>query len=119
MILLSQHSQEKRFISSRIKNFPYSSLLMRLRLFNLFGLPAIRGFFSKDYILEFFLIKEQSLFVYSVIVINLILSFYYTCILVIMSFTSIKIRPYLLGFSSPIGTILLSSTLRIFILGFG
>lgn len=59
------HSQDRRFISNVFIAIPYSTNLMRLSLLNLLGLPNLRGFYSKDLILEFFsLISKFFFYIY-------------------------------------------------------
>ena len=59
MINLS-HSQDIRFLSSGMQYTPTSCIIMYVSLFNLLGLPNLRGFFSKDLVLEIINYSEVS-----------------------------------------------------------
>jgi NADH-ubiquinone oxidoreductase chain 5 len=49
----SHHSQDVRHLGSGFASAPFSCQVMHLCLANLLGLPMLRGFFSKDLVLEF------------------------------------------------------------------
>lgn len=46
------HSQDIRYLSAGMAYTPVSCSIMYISLFNLLGLPNVRGFFSKDLVLE-------------------------------------------------------------------
>ena len=94
IITLYSHSQDSRLISSTGITTPYSVSLMRLRLLRLFGLPSLSGFFRKELILEFILFRSNSIILYLVVVINILLTFNYTFFLIRFSYRSIKITPF-------------------------
>jgi NADH:ubiquinone oxidoreductase subunit 5 (subunit L)/multisubunit Na+/H+ antiporter MnhA subunit len=52
IMIRQSHCQDVRLLSSGLITTPASSLTMLSSLFNLLGLPAMRGFFSKDLVLE-------------------------------------------------------------------
>jgi NADH-ubiquinone oxidoreductase chain 5 len=54
IITVLNHSQDIRFLSFGGVNTPFSSSVVSMSLFSLLGIPAVRGFFSKDLILEAF-----------------------------------------------------------------
>jgi NADH:ubiquinone oxidoreductase subunit 5 (subunit L)/multisubunit Na+/H+ antiporter MnhA subunit len=79
LIHLFFHSQDSRLISNTLPVAPISSLYINFSVFNLLGLPFIRGFYSKDMILESLMFsKPISLLIYSLLVVNLFTSFIYT-----------------------------------------
>ncbi len=113
------HSQDRRYISNVFVSIPYSTNLIRLRLLNLLGLPNIRGFYSKDLILEFFLLSSNSLYLYVILICNLVFTFYYTFVLLNMSHSSSKIRPYFLLFKPSYLYIFISLILALMSIFFG
>ena len=46
------HAQDIRFLSSGYYYTPFSFYIMAVSLLNLLGIPTIRGYFSKDLVLE-------------------------------------------------------------------
>jgi len=78
MILLSQHSQDKRIITSALLTSSHSSIFMVFSFVNLVGLPFVGGFYSKDNILEILLNSFTSNFLVFVIYLNVFLTFIYT-----------------------------------------
>lgn len=78
-IRLLGHSQDLRSLSFLVKFDKGSSLLIIISLFNLFGVPFIRGYFSKDLVLEYFIISSYShLFGLIILVINVLGTYLYT-----------------------------------------
>ena len=88
------HSQDIRYLSSGMLYTPMSSLIMFVSLLNLLGLPNLRGYFSKDLILEIINFSAVSLAVIVVILLNVFFTYYYTYQLFYFSFQPIKLLPY-------------------------
>jgi NADH-ubiquinone oxidoreductase chain 5 len=119
IIVNFHHSQDNRIISSGIAITPFSSLIMRLRLLNLLGLTNLRGFYSKDLILEFFLINKFSFILYIFLAINVIFTFYYTFFLITFSFSIFKLPPLSYFYKPKLLYLYSSLSLFIFSLFFG
>lgn len=96
------HSQDIRYLSSGFLYTPFSSLIMSVSLFNLAGIPSLVGYFSKDLVLETTNYSSLGRFCYFILIINLLLTFYYTFQLVYYSVSFNKFCSYSL-FSGPIG----------------
>lgn len=90
------HSQDIRYLSSGIKYTPFSTIIMYVSLLNLLGLPSLRGFFSKDLILESINYTNFSLFLNIIMFINVFFTYYYTYTLLYFSIQSNKIRRYMI-----------------------
>ena len=88
------HSQESRYLSSGFIYTPFSCFTMSISLLNLLGLPSLRGFFSKDLVLETFSFSNISLFLEVILYLNVIFTYYYTYKLFYLSFRSNKLNPY-------------------------
>ena len=88
------HSQDARYLSTGALYTPFSCFLMRVSLVNLLGLPSLRGFFSKDLVLETMSFSNLSWFLELILYCNVIFTYYYTYKLFTYSFTSNKVNPY-------------------------
>lgn len=64
------HSQDIRYLSKGYCYSPFSSFVMNVSLFNLLGLPTLRGYFSKDFVLEGLNYSNISFIIYIIILIN-------------------------------------------------
>ena len=95
------HRQDIRYLSSGFLYTPFSSLIISVSLLNLFGIPALSGFFSKDLILETCNFSDFRVVLYFILYANLIFTFYYTYQLFYYSFSFSKYSPLSL-FNSPI-----------------
>jgi len=60
IIINLNHSQESRYLSSGYYMTPFSFFLILVSLLNLLGIPRLRGFFSKDLVLETMLYSNMS-----------------------------------------------------------
>jgi NADH-ubiquinone oxidoreductase chain 5 len=90
------HSQDARFLSGGGVYTPFSFYIIILSFMNLLGLPSIRGFFSKDFILEALNYSNFSFIVVFVVYLNLFFTYYYTYKLFSFGFGDIKVTPFLL-----------------------
>lgn len=88
------HRQDRRYLSSGSFYTPASSYFIRVSLLNLLGIPSMCGYFSKDLILEASNFSNIGLFLYFIIIFNLIFTFYYTYQLFYYSFSFRKICSY-------------------------
>lgn len=95
-IISSQsHYQDIRFLSSGVVLTPVSRSYIFISSLSLFGLPFLRGFYSKDFILESFHYSYWcssilSLFIY----LNLVFTYIYTSRIIIFCVGEIKTSPY-------------------------
>lgn len=103
IILLHSHSQDSRYITSHYSQGVSSSFLLIFSLYNLLGLPFMRGFYSKDYILEMSSYSSFSFFILLILYLNVILTFCY----------SLNIYKSVLSYSNSF-TIFISSSRSIF-----
>ena len=94
------HSQDIRFLSSGYYYTPSSFYIIAVSLINLLGLPTIRGYFSKDFVLETCNFSFISYFLLFLIFFNLLFTYYYTYQLFYFSFRTLKFTPYRLVHSS-------------------
>jgi NADH-ubiquinone oxidoreductase chain 5 len=88
------HSQDARYLSSGFLYTPFSCFVMSVSLVNLLGLPRLRGFFSKDLVLEAMRFSNVSFFLELVLYCNVIFTYYYTYKLFFYSFSTNKLNPY-------------------------
>ena len=112
IIVNLNHSQDIRYLSSGVLYAPISSLIMCVSLLNLLGLPNLRGYFSKDLILEIMNFSGVSLAVIAVMLLNVFFTYFYTYQLFYFSFQPTKLLPYQ-NFNQPTYYISIST------LGFG
>ena len=94
------HSQDIRYLSKGSIYTPFSSTVIRVSIINLLGVPNIRGYFSKDLVLESINFSNLSIFVIFVIYINVLFTYYYSYKLLFFRFQSVKLNPFQL-FHSP------------------
>lgn len=88
------HSQDIRFLSLGVIQTPGSCFIMYISLFNLLGLPSIRGFFSKDLVLERFHYSDSRLILLLILFLNVIFTYFYTYQLFFYSMQRRKTLPY-------------------------
>lgn len=100
IIINLNHSQDIRYLSSGILYTPMSCLVMYVSILNLLGLPNLRGYFSKDLVLEIINYSSMSILVIAVLFLNVFFTYYYTYQLFYYSFQPIKVLPYQ-NFHSP------------------
>ena len=84
------HSQDIRFLSKGATLTPFSSTTISISIVNLLGLPIVRGFFSKDLVLEAINYTHSSVFVVVVMYINVFFTYFYSYKLLSYSFQSVK-----------------------------
>ena len=94
IIINLNHSQDARYLSSGFLYTPFSCFVMSISLVNLLGLPRLRGFFSKDLVLETIRFSNVSFFLEVVVYCNVIFTYYYTYKLFYYSFSTNKLNPY-------------------------
>lgn len=95
VIINLSHSQDIRYLSSGIKYTPFSRYMIHTSLLNLLGLPSLRGYFSKDLVLEFSYYSNTSVFLLFILLINVLFTYYYTYQLYFYSYQSNKVLPYM------------------------
>jgi NADH-ubiquinone oxidoreductase chain 5 len=95
------HSQDIRYLSSGIVYTPISCIIIYISILNLLGLPNLRGYFSKDLVLEIINYSNLSFIIIRVLFLNVFFTYYYTYQLFFYSFQSIKLVPYQ-NFHSPL-----------------
>lgn len=91
-----RHSQDIRYLSAGASQTPGSCFVISVSLFNLLGLPALRGFFSKDLLLEAFHYSQFRLFLILILFINVGFTYFYTYQLFFFSFQRVKTSSYAL-----------------------
>lgn len=119
IIINLSHSQDIRYLSIGVKYTPFSCFIIYVCLLNLLGLPSLRGFFSKDLVLETVNYRNYSSLLTLILYINVFFTYYYTYQLFFYSFQTNKLSPYL-NFHSPILIhAILLFIIRLFTLIFG
>lgn len=94
IIININHSQDIRYLSKGSIYTPFSSLVIRVSIINLLGIPNIRGYFSKDLVLESINFNGSSIFMVSIMYLNVLFTYYYSYKLFFFTFQSIKLNPY-------------------------
>lgn len=112
------HAQDARYLSGGYFITPFSVMLINISLLNLLGIPRLRGFFSKDLVLETLSYSNMSWFIEVILYSNVFFTYYYTYKLFYFSFSSTKLNPYQLHHSVSLLHIVLMCTLAIFTLLF-
>ena len=100
IIININHSQDIRYLSKGSLYTPFSCTVINISILNLLGIPNIRGYFSKDLVLESINYNTSSSFVVFIIYINVLFTYYYSYKLFYFSFQRPKLNPYQL-FHSP------------------
>lgn len=113
------HAQDIRFLSSGYYYTPFSFYIMAVSLLNLLGIPTIRGYFSKDLVLETCNFSYISFFIVFVIFLNVFFTYYYTYRLFYFSFSSVKFTPFTLVHSATITHVFIMTLIRIIGVVFG
>jgi len=88
------HSQDIRYLSKGYVYSPFSSFIINVSLLNLLGLPTLRGYFSKDLVLEGLNYSHISFCLYFFLICNVFFTYYYTYTLLYFSFQSIKLSSF-------------------------
>ncbi len=108
IIINVSHSQDIRYLSSGRVSTPSSSFIMIVSLLNLLGIPNLRGFFSKDLVLETMSYSSLSYLVVLFLYINVIFTYVYTYKLMSYSISRVKYVPYMnVHFLTPFHTLLM------------
>lgn len=79
-------NQDIRYIRIILKNIPLVRIIFNCSTFSLCGIPFISGFFSKDKILEIYIINYFNKFIFIIIFISIGLTISYSCRLIFYSF---------------------------------
>lgn len=90
------HSQDIRFLSSGYYFTTSSFYTIVVSLINLLGLPTLRGYYSKDLVLETCNFTTSSFLIVLIIFLNVVFTYYYTYQLFYFSFRTLKHTPYIL-----------------------
>jgi len=72
------HSQDVRYLSSGWLYTPFSCTIINISVLNLLGMPIIRGFFSKDLILERLEYRNISFIILVVVLLNVLFTYSYS-----------------------------------------
>jgi len=90
---VEDHSQDGRYMRGNFQTSPIRSFLMRVSLFNLVGIPRLRGFFSKDFVLEAFSYSNTGSFLVLGLYVNVFFTYMYSFKLFTLNLNS-NLRPY-------------------------
>lgn len=113
IIINLNHSQDVRYLSSGMSYTPLSCFIMYVSLLNLLGLPSLRGFFSKDLVLEAINYSSRSAICLVFVFVNVFFTYFYTYQLFYYSFQPNKLIPYQqFHFLSPFHSFLLLAIAR-------
>jgi len=96
LIRISQHEQDGRFLSHIRVVGKYSSYLIIISIFSLLSLPRLRGFFTKDLILEFLNFRNLSIICIFLCFLNVVFTFIYSLKLRTIFFTKFNISRFLI-----------------------
>jgi len=94
IIINLNHAQDARYLSGGYFITPFSVFLISVSLLNLLGIPSLRGFFSKDLVLETISYSNTSWLIEFILYVNVFFTYYYTYKLFNFSFSSVKLLPY-------------------------
>ena len=87
--------QDIRKIGISYQNINFSISIIMIANISLCGLPFIRGFYSKDLIIEILIIKGRNILIFMLIIIGTILTVLYSCRLnTLVSINYIKMESY-------------------------
>jgi len=79
------HTQDIRHLGSGVLLTPFSCMVINSCLANLLGLPMLRGFFSKDLVLESIVFSRFSYILILIVYFNVFFTYYYTYTLFVYS----------------------------------
>ena len=113
------HAQDIRFLSSGLFYTPFSFYIIAVSLLNLLGIPTIRGYFSKDLVLETCNFRYISFFIVFIIFLNVFFTYYYTYRLFYFSFRSVKFTPFTMKRTSSFTHVFIMTLIRIIGIFFG
>jgi len=119
IIINLNHSQDIRYLSSGISYTPASAITMYVSLLNLLGLPNLRGFFSKDLILETINFTSSSFIGVSILFLNVFFTYFYTYQLFFYSFQRNKLTPYQNFHALTLSHSFLLIVMRVFAVSYG
>jgi len=94
IIININHRQDIRYLSKGSIYTPFSSTVIRVSIINLLGIPNIRGYFSKDLVLESMNFRNLSVFVMFILYINVLFTYYYSYKLLFFRFQSVKLNSF-------------------------
>jgi len=94
IIINMSHYQDVRYLSSGYLHTPFSCFLINVSIFSLLGMPMIRGFYSKDLVLESILGSNLESFFMVIIYLNLVFTFVYSFKLFSFSIRYPKLSSY-------------------------
>lgn len=100
-IVVFNHYQDSRVFSSLSLTNPYCRSILLITEFNLLGLPFLRGFYSKDLVLESTMRSYYSWFIITMVYINVTFTFLYRLRIVYALLSSTKLPAYTLLQSPP------------------
>jgi NADH:ubiquinone oxidoreductase subunit 5 (subunit L)/multisubunit Na+/H+ antiporter MnhA subunit len=100
VIINLNHSQDIRYLSKGSLITPFSSNIIIISVFNLLGLPTLRGYFSKDLVLEVLNYSSFSFVFQFFVFLNVFFTYYYSYQLLFFSFQTSKFNPFQLFHSS-------------------
>lgn len=81
-----QHEQDSRHMGKTLHTNKFFTSTLYGPILSLIGFPRVRGFLSKDKVLEEFFLGSQSIIPYAVIILNVVLSYLYAYKLLILTF---------------------------------
>lgn len=70
--------QDLRSLGHGWKKYPVRIVCIEVSIWSLCGLPFISGFYSKDYIIEIGILREQSFVLHFLLLVGLVLTFWYS-----------------------------------------
>jgi len=100
MIFIRMGNQDMRLIGSFSIINPILVIMFLLRSIRLFGTPFLAGFYSKDSILEVFLVSEDSIFLYILLFICCVLTILYRFRLFLYGVRSSRVGEIIFKFNS-------------------
>jgi NADH-ubiquinone oxidoreductase chain 5 len=99
IITVLSHSQDIRYLSSGLNLTPASSSIISVSILNLLGIPSLRGFFSKDLVLESLHFSGFSFLLVAIMFCNVVFTYFYSYQLFFFMFQPRKVNPYLITHS--------------------
>lgn len=95
VIRVESHYQDARVLSAGLKITPISYSYILVSVFSLLGVPFLRGFYSKDMVLEALCYNYGLRVICSVVLyLNLLFTFVYSLRVVLFSASVVRLRPY-------------------------
>lgn len=88
------HYQDVRYLSDGSLYTPFSCTIIITSILNLLGIPSLRGFYSKDIILESLNYSNSRFGVVFLVYLNLFFTYFYSYKLFYYSFSPNKVNPF-------------------------